>query len=191
MLMFFGIGLYVIYLPTWLEHVVGVSGNEIASLFFVGGIANVVAGPLAGKLSDRVGRKPLIVTSCLGFAMVMVATTYLIDGILVAYFVFAAAMVMVALRISPLLSLMTALVPDQRRGMMMSLVISIGQIGMAIGSGIAGPAYTRYGYISNTLIGAVAMVLMAFLVQRMLPEPRRESPDVVPEAAGVAEAPSS
>ena len=174
LLMFFSIGMYVIYLPTWLEHVVGVSSTEIASLFFVGGLANVVTGPIAGRVSDSIGRKPLIVTSCLGLGVVMVATTYLIHDIWLAYLMFGIAMVMVALRISPLQSLMTALVPSQRRGMLMSLAIAIGQLGMAMGSAIAGPAYTAYGYISNTVIGAIAIVMMAVLVQQFLPEPKIE-----------------
>src|SRR5690606_30911030 len=65
-LMFFSVGLYVIYLPTWLEQRLDVGGTEIASLFFVGGIANVVTGPIAGRISDRIGRKPLVIWSCIG-----------------------------------------------------------------------------------------------------------------------------
>ncbi len=171
-LMFFSIGLYVIYLPTWLEQTLHVPGTLIASLFFVGGIANVLTGPLAGRLSDRIGRKPLIVTSCLGLGLVMVATTYTIFNMWTAYFMFAVAMVMIAMRISPLQSLMTALVPAQRRGILMSLAVAIGQVGIGIGGAVAGLAYTKYGYLSNTLIAAASIALMALLVQFFLPEPR-------------------
>ncbi len=174
LLMFLSLGLFVIYLPTWLEKVVGVSGTDIASLFFVGGIANVVSSPIAGKLSDRLGRKPLIIASCIGLGAVMLVTTYVINGIFTAYFLFAAAMVMFALRISPLQSLMTALVPDERRGMLMSLAIAVGQVGMGLGSGLAGVAYTEYGYLSNTVLATVAIIFMALLVRYHLPEPTGE-----------------
>ncbi len=170
-LMFLSIGIYVFYLPLWLESVVGISKTQTASLFLVGGLANVVAGPLAGRVSDVLGRKPLIVTSCVGMGLVMVATTYLITNIWYAYALFAMAMIMVALRMSPLQSLMTALVPESRRGMLMSLAISTGQLGMSLGTGVAGAVYTRYGYTSNTVIGAIAILAMAVLVYRMLPEP--------------------
>jgi predicted MFS family arabinose efflux permease len=170
-LMFFSIGLYVIYLPTWLERTLLVSGEEVASLFLVGGLANVVAGPLAGRLSDSWGRKPLIVVSCLGLGLIMLATTYVVDGMLVAYGFFAAAMVMVAMRISPLQSLLSALVPARRRGLLMSLAVAIGQVGISIGAAVAGLAFTKYGYLSNTVIGAVAILLMAWLVVVGLPEP--------------------
>lgn len=180
LLMFLSLGLYVIYLPTWLENVVGVSGTEIASLFFVGGLANVISSPIAGRLSDQVGRKPLIIASCIGLGVVMILTTYVINGIWFAYLLFAGAMVMFALRISPLQSLMTAIVPDERRGMLMSLAIAIGQVGMGLGSALAGVTYTEYGYVSNTLVASVAIALMAWMVYHYLAEP---SPDGAPKPA--------
>ncbi len=173
-LMFFSIGLYVIYLPTWLEQHLGVDGTAIASLFFVGGIANVIAGPSAGKLSDRTGRKPLIIVSCLGLALVMVVTTYLTTSMLMAYILFGFAMIMFALRISPLQSLMTAIVEEQRRGALLALAVAIGQIGIGLGGAAAGIAYVKYGYVSNTITGAVAILGMALLVHWMLPEPKEE-----------------
>ena len=171
-LMFFSIGLYVIYLPTWLEHHLGVEGTAIASLFFVGGIANVIAGPSAGKLSDKTGRKPLIIVSCVGLALVMIVTTFLTTSMLVAYVLFGFAMIMFALRISPLQSLMTALVEEQRRGALLSLAVAIGQVGIGIGGAVAGIAYVNYGYVSNTVTGAIAILGMALLVHISLPEPK-------------------
>jgi predicted MFS family arabinose efflux permease len=144
-------------------------------LFFVGGIANVLSSPVAGKLSDSLGRKPLIIASCIGLGVVMVMTTYVIEGIWTAYILFALAMVMFALRISPLQSLMTALVPDERRGMLMSLAIAVGQVGMGLGSGVAGVTYTEFGYVSNTLLATGAIAVMALLVRFGLPEPGGEA----------------
>ena len=170
-LMFFSIGIYVIYLPTWLEIEVHVSGTDIASLFFVGGLSNVIFGPLAGRLSDKIGRKPLIVTSCVGLSAVMFATTYAVAGIQTAYLFFALAMIMFALRISPLQSLLSALVNSERRGLLLSFAVAIGQMGIFFGSGMAGFSYTNFGFISNTMIGAIAMIGMALLVHFYLPEP--------------------
>lgn len=179
-LMFLSIGVYVFYLPLWLENVVGITKTQTASLFFVGGMANVIAGPLAGRVSDVIGRKPLIVSSCIGMGVVMILTTYVITNVWYAYGLFALAMIMVALRMSPLQSLMTALVRDSRRGMLMSLAIATGQLGMSLGTGVAGSLYTRMGYVSNTTVGAVAILAMAVLVSRYLPEP---SGDVQPAVA--------
>jgi MFS family permease len=181
-LMFFGIGLYVVFLPTWLEQDIGVSGNQIALLFAVGGLANVAAGPVAGRASDEMGRKPLIVTSCLGLGVLMVLTTFVVTNFFWAVALFALSMVMVAMRISPLQSLLTALVPDARRGLLMSLAVGIGQVGIGLGSFIAGISFVEYGYFSNTVIGALSVVLMAALVQFGLPEPELPSSPKTPSA---------
>lgn len=173
-LMFMSMGFFVIYLPTWLERSLGVSGEAIASLFLIGGLANIATGPLAGKLSDRIGRKPLVISSCIGLAVVMLLTTYVIHSMWMAYVMFGLAMVMIAMRMSPLQSLLSALVSGGRRGILMSLAVAVGQIGIGISGAIAGPTYTQYGYLSNSVLGAIAIALMALLVWKRLPEPTGE-----------------
>ena len=178
-LMFFSIGLYVIYLPTWLETTLNVSGTSIASLFLVGGLASVISGPMAGKLSDRTGRKPLILVYCFGLSAVMIVTTYWTTSMWVAYVLFGFAMVMFGLRMSPLQSLMTAIVEERRRGALLSLAVAIGQIGIGIGGAAAGFAYVKWGFISNTATGAVAILGMAWLVHFHLPEPQMKNSEVI------------
>lgn len=170
-LMFFSVGLYIIYLPTWLEETIGVGGEAIASLFFVGGIANVVAGPAAGRLSDTIGRKPIIILSCVGLGAAMLLTTVLVTSMWIAYILFGTAMVLVGMRISPLQSLMSELVTAERRGILMSMAVGIGQVGIGISGAVAGFVYTGAGFFSSTAIAAGAIVLMALLVRQFLPEP--------------------
>lgn len=184
-LMFFSIGLYVVYLPTWLERTLNVSGAAIASLFLVGGIANVLTGPVAGKLSDRIGRKPLVISSCIGLAVVMSITTFAVVNMWMAYLLFSLAMVAIAMRLSPLQSLLTALVADEKRGILMSLAVAVGQIGIGLSGGLAGPAYTEFGYLSNTVLASAAITLMAILVWRRLPEPVEEDSEPVPEPVDI------
>ncbi len=172
LLMYASIGLYVVYLPLWMETEVGITTNQIASLFFVGGIANVIAGPLAGRVSDTLGRKPLIITSCIGMGILMLITTRVVVNAWYAYLIFGLLMVMVALRISPLQSLMTALVPSVRRGMLMSLAVAIGQVGMSVSASISGVLYDSSGFFANAAAAAVTIFLMAILVWKLLPEPQ-------------------
>ena len=113
----------------------------------------------------------------------MVLTTFLVTSFLWAVALFAASMVMVAMRISPMQSLLTALVPDARRGLLMSLAVGIGQVGIGLGSFIAGISFIEYGYLSNTVIGAASVIIMAVLVQKGLPEPELKSSPREDEAA--------
>jgi len=169
--MFLGVSFYVVYLPYWLTQSLGMSANAIASLFVVGGIASVLTGPRAGKLSDRVGRKPVIIASCVGLSIVMILTTVLVREFWVAYFLYFATMVLVAMRLSPFSALLTALVSDERRGSLMSMTIALGQVGFAVGAAAAGPLYSRFGYGSNTVVGAAAVLIMAGIVAYLVPEP--------------------
>lgn len=171
LLMFLSLGVYIVYFPFWLETEVGVTDTQIALMFLAGGFTNVIIGPMAGKLSDSVGRKPLILLSCVGLALVMILTTYLVAGITSAIILFIAAMVTFALRFSPLQALMTALVGAHRRGVLMSLAVAVGQVGMGLGSGIAGPVYDKMGFSMNTFLGAGAITMMGLLVWVGLPEP--------------------
>lgn len=175
-LTFLGVGLYLVYLPAWLERGLNVRGEAIAALFFFGGLAHVVAGPAAGKLSDRVGRKPLVIWSCIGLAIAMPLMTWLATSMWIASVLFTAAMLLLALRISPLQSLLSALVPSSSRGMLMSFAIASGQVGIGISGALAGLAYARYGYWSNTLLAIVAVLAMGMMVWRGLPEPDKTAP---------------
>jgi predicted MFS family arabinose efflux permease len=143
----------------------------------VGGVANVLTGPQAGKLSDRIGRKRIVILSSLGLAVVMTLTTLVIRDVGTAYALFFITMVLVAMRISPLSALLTALVSDDRRGSLMSLAVAIGQVGFAMGAALAGPLYTRFGYVSDTVLGAIAVLAMAAVVGYLVPEP---DPEPVP-----------
>jgi predicted MFS family arabinose efflux permease len=174
-LMFLSVSVYITFLPTWLEQHFGVTGNAISGLFLVGGIANVITGPNIGKLSDRIGRKQIILISCYGFAALMLATTYVLVDFWLAYPLFFILMMLVAMRISPFQALLTELVTGRNRGALMSLLVAIGQVGFGIGGAIAGPAFTKGGFVINTVIGAVMILAMALLVWKYIPEPKMKS----------------
>ena len=170
--MFLSIALFVVYMPTWLERDLGVTANEIALMYLLGGIANVITGPQAGRISDRVGRRRIVLLACVGLSAVMVATPYVVTSASIAYPVFFVTMVLIAMRISPFSALLTALVTDERRGSLMSLSVALGQMGMAVGGAIAGPLFAGSGYASNAALAALAVLAMGVIVWTKLPEPQ-------------------
>ncbi|MDA0329309.1 MAG: MFS transporter [Gemmatimonadetes bacterium] len=170
-LMFLGVSVFVIYLPTWLERDLNIQADQIAVMFLIGGVANVLTGPRAGKLSDRIGRRGIILMACLGLSVVMILTVHVVTNLWTAYVFFFLTMVLVAMRVSPFSALLTALVSDERRGSLMSLTVALGQMGFALGGVVAGPLFAYIGYGSNTALAAVCVLLMGLIVWFFIPEP--------------------
>jgi len=170
-LMFLGVSLYVVYLPTWLEREIGATANQIALLFLVGGVANVLVGPQAGRISDRVGRKGIILASCIGLSVVMALTTLVVGSVAAAFPYFFVVMALVALRIGPFSALLTALVPDNQRGSLMSLTVALGQVGFAVGGTVAGVLYVGIGYGLTVVLAGSSVLGMGLMVWFLLPEP--------------------
>lgn len=57
----------LIYMPAWLTSVVRFSQDRSLLVSTIGLVVFVAVTPLVGALSDRVGRKPLLLISCIGF----------------------------------------------------------------------------------------------------------------------------
>ncbi len=170
-LLFFSAALYITYLPAWLTEYRQASPSRIAALFFAGGLASVITGPIVGKLSDRVGRKPLILASSLGLVFLIGGTTFFIQEFWLAFPFFFFSSVLFAARMAPFQALLSALVPGERRGALMSLTVALGQIGFAAGAALAGIIYSQMNYRSGTFAGAGVALIAAWLVWRRLPEP--------------------
>lgn len=169
---YLGWSIFFVYFPTWLEHNLGATGDQLASMFFLGGVANVLAGPQAGRISDKIGRKGIILLASSGLSLVMLLTVPLVVSLPVAYVFFFVTMILIAMRISPFSALLTALVQDERRGSMMSLTVALAQVGLALGGAVAGLLFAGPGYFSNGVLGAVFVLAMGLIVWFFIPEPR-------------------
>lgn len=178
LLMFLSLSIYIIYLPAWLTKEFDVTVSDIGWVFFAGGIMNAITGPRAGNLSDQIGRKNMIIWSCIGLAILMGITTYITVSFWVAFILFPAAMILIAMRISPFQALSSELVRANNRGSLMSLLVAIGNIGAGFAGVLAGPLFEYFGYLSNTLFGASTIIITAFVVWKYVPEPELETKKV-------------
>lgn len=170
--MFFSISVFVVYLPSWGEQDLGMSSTDVALMFAAGGVANILTGPRAGKLSDRFGRRPLIIFSCVGTAALWVTSTFWVTSPWSAWVLFFLIMVLVAARISPFQALLTTLAPAKSRGALMSLVVAVGQVGGGLGGAAAGPIYAAGGFMACTLVAAGALLVTGAIVAARIPEPK-------------------
>ncbi|MBX9577669.1 MAG: MFS transporter [Chthoniobacterales bacterium] len=166
-----GFGIVMPILPRYAE-MLGAPAWQIGWVMGIFSLAQLIMLPFWGHLSDRIGRKPVLVISMLGTAV-----GYLIMGV-------AHSMTMVLLgraldgaaggNISVIQASVSDLTtPEERAGMM-------GKIGAAYGFGfIFGPAlggWSAYywGGAAPMLIGACLAALNVFLILAILPEPLKE-----------------
>lgn len=171
--LFLATALYTVYLPVWLEGARGATAGQVAMVFAAGGLATMLAGPHAGRLSDRVGRRRVVIAATLGAALLMLITPWVVMAVQAAYFLFFALMALVAARSGSLDALLSEIVPGSLRGSLMSLMMAVGQLGFGLGGAGAGATYATLGYASTTGVAALAALLAAALVWRFLPEPVR------------------
>lgn len=186
LVMFLGVGLFVVFLPTWLERTRGFTSGQISWMYALGGAANVAAGPQAGKLSDRVGRKGVVVVGSIGVGLLMAMTTVVGTTAWAIYALFIGFMTMGAARMSPLQALLTEMVEGPQRGAFMSLTTATGQVGFAVGSALAGPVFAGLGFLTNALLGGATAVAAAAVVWYLLPEGPPKPP---PPPADLADRP--
>ena len=172
-LMMLSVSSFIVYQPTWMEEHLGASPHAVSGVFLVGGIANAVVGPLAGRLSDRIGRKGLVVWGSLGLAGLMVITPFTPNMTLI-YVLFFVIMCTVALRISPYNALLTALVGPNQRGSLMSLSMAFSQAGFALGAAVAGWTYVTYGYLGNAVAAGLAALAVGVIFHAFVDEPEAE-----------------
>lgn len=181
-LMMLSVSSFIVYQPTWLEATFDASPNAVASVFLVGGVANALFGPLAGRLSDRVGRKGLVVIGSVALAGMMFITPFVPTFGLI-YLLFFVTMGTVALRMSPYNALLTAMVDQHHRGTLMSLSMAFSQAGFALGAAVAGWTYVSYGYAGNAFAAGLGAIGVGFIIARWVEEPAVETANSTTDAA--------
>lgn len=179
--MFLGTSLYATYLPTWSEAALGATPAAVAGMFFLAGVANVVAGPGAGRLCDRVGRKPVVVGASAAIAVLVYATAAGGRFAVVAG-LFVLANVGLAARSSSVLTLLGELVEGDRRGSLLSATTGLGQFGVGVGGAAAGAAYAAVGYPATAAVAGTLMVGILAGVVLFVPETAAADGRVTAEA---------
>lgn len=151
---------FLAYLGVWLHDAFGIGPRHAGLVFIAAGGAALIASPLAGSLSDRVGKRPQFVASNLALACLLVLLPRLAWGVSL-FVVFGAISVATAFRQGPMEALMTEVVPPGSRGTFVALKNSFSQLGIALSTALSGWLFDVSGYIAVCGVGAAVSLLAA------------------------------
>ncbi len=159
-------------------HNMGLTLEELPILYLVTGIFSMLAGPLVGKLSDKIGKfKVFVIGSVVAMASVIVYTNLGITPLWLACAISIVLFTAVMARMIPASATMTALPTMADRGAFMSVNSAMMQIAGGIAAVVAGQIvgqtsagmilhYDTLGYV---VVGAmIAMVIMMYFIDRMI-----------------------
>jgi MFS transporter, DHA1 family, multidrug resistance protein len=173
-----GYGIVIPILPFYIENMEA-GGTELGLLVASYAVMRLICGPIWGGLSDRVGRKPILIIGILGYAITMV------------WFGFATRlwMLFAARILSGILSSATApttmayisdSTPDTERGDGMGMLGAAGGVGTilgpAMGGFLAGESLATPFFIAAGL-SVLSLLLAWMFLPESLPAEGRQKPE--------------
>lgn len=169
-----GFGMVIPILPFYITHL-GASGSAMGALMAVYAIMQFIFAPIWGSLSDRVGRKPILMIGVLGNVIAQ-----LLFGLSTQLWMLFAARILAGLLSSATLPTAQAYISDStssknRSGGMGILGAAMG-IGMVLGPGIAGwlAEYSlSLPFFLASSLSTVALLLVWTILPESLPVERR------------------
>ena len=167
---FAGFGLILPLLPFWAEHL-GANPTEVGLILTLYALAQFIFTPILGVLSDRFGRKPIIVVSLLieVFSLALSGLAGSLVALLIARFIGGIG----ASNIGSAQAVVADVTPPEGRAR------GMGMIGAAIGLGfVVGPAIggllSPIGPAVPFMVAMAVAIVNALLVITFLPETHKE-----------------
>jgi len=187
-----GLGITIPVLPVYAEGFFKLSGFEIAGLMSLFFAAQFVGAPILGRLSDQVGRRPVLIASQLGtltgalLTAVALSPLYLVSARLIDGATGG--------NISVAQAYLTDITPPEERAKSVGLVIAAFGLGFIIGPGFGAFMSASFGprltFACAALASAFTILLSIFMLKESLPEegrreairaPERSTRDIVSE----------
>lgn len=176
---------FATYMGAYFHDEFGLAKWALGGLTMTMGLGVLVGSNVGGRLSDRAGKRPIIVWSSAGcaFFIALVTTASMVMALGFAFlFVFA---VFGGARFASAQAIMTEMSPENR-GTVMALNASGQQFGIVTGSAVGGLVlelwgYTALGPASAALALASLVTYATFVDERRFAAP---APELRPEALG-------
>ena len=162
-------------------HNLGIAVDRLPLLYGITGVFSIIFGPLAGRLSDRIGKfNVFFVGSVITMITVAVYTNLGITPFILVAAINVLMFLGVSSRMIAAAALTTAIPAQQDRGAFMSINASVQQISGGIGSAVAGLIVVQtssgliqhYDILGYVVIAAMVItIIMMRLVNKMVNRP--------------------
>ena len=171
----FGYGMIIPILPFYIESM-GVGGGAFGLLIAIGAFTEMVFGPLWGSLSDRVGRKPVLMVGMFGSALALV-----LMGLSTRFWMLLLSRllsgVLLAALSSPALAYVGDSSADKDRGGGIGLLGGASEIGITVGPAMGGLLASKNlstpFFVAAGISGATLLLIFFFLPESLPVEARQ------------------
>lgn len=145
----------------------GLTKSEIGTLFTAGAVGAAVSSPFWGSLSDRFGRKKIMVFSMAAFAIVFLGYAFSRNYIHLIIVQVWEGLAWAAMG-STAVALVADVVPEESRGKAMGIYNMTWNMGWIVGPSMGGLISDHFGFMTTFLLcsglTAAGLVLAAFLI---------------------------
>lgn len=185
------------YMSNFLVNNVGIKQDDLFMIYMVAGAAGLIAGPLIGRLADKIGKYNVFVAgTSLAILLVLWYTSLGVTPLWMVILINTIMMTAVSSRQIPSQALISA-VPDMKdRGAFMAINASVQQMGGGIAAVIGGTIIKSdpNGYLHHfNVIGYVCIVAFVicavcmFMVNKTIQEKQQAGVPTAPPLAVAAE----
>lgn len=175
---------FITFVGTWLRDAYGLSTDWIGLVFLLSGLGALLGSPLAGYLSDRVGKRGIVVVSGLAMAVLLAGIPWITGQLPVVFAGFILTGIAGAFRHAPLQALVTAMATDEERGALIALKNTVAEFGIAGGTALCGALYVAFGYPSVGAACGVMAAAASFVILIWVDEPGRPAESAEPGEPG-------
>lgn len=166
-----GFGIVLPVLPYFAQDL-GASSLEMGLMVSLYALAQFLFAPVWGSLSDRIGRKPVLILGMTGFGLSFIAMAF-VHSVAVLILVRFLGGMLSSSTFPSAQALVADLTPPERRGSSLALMGGSSNLGFVLGPLLGVPITSLgYGFSGLALTGGIAILLTALLAIAVLPAPR-------------------